>query len=298
MKFKFIEVHREIFSVRLMCKLLKVSSSGYYAWRQRTPSKRAQEDAEFEIEIGKIHADSHGIYGYRRIYQALLALDKKVSRRRVARLMRKLQRQGRQYRRYVVTTKPGKRLPDIPDHLKRRFTSDQPNKVWVADITYVRVGPGWLYLAVVLDLFSRRIVGWAMAPRLAQELTLRALKMALQTRRPLPGLIHHSDRGTQYTSHAYQLLLKAHQVQPSMGKVGSCFDNAAMESFFGSFKSEWLHFQRLETRQQAMTSSFYYIESFYNRKRLHSANGYLSPLAFEEASAISMQSDLITCPLN
>jgi len=147
MKFKFIEAHREMFSVRLMCKLLKVSSSGYYAWRQRTPSKRAQEDAEFEIEIGKIHDDSHGIYGYRRIYQALLALDKKVSRRRVARLMRKLKRQGRQYRRYVVTTKSGIRLPDIPDHLKWCFTSEQPNKVWVADITYVRVGQGWLYLA-------------------------------------------------------------------------------------------------------------------------------------------------------
>jgi transposase InsO family protein len=135
-----------------------------------------------------------------------------------------------------------------------------------------------------------------MAATLTQELTLRALRMALQTRQPLPGLIHHSDRGTQYTSFDYQLLLKAHQAQPSMGRVGSCFDNAPMESFFGTLKSEWLHFQRFETRQQAMTISFYFIETFYNRKRLHSANGYLSPLGFEQAAVISMQSDLFLCP--
>lgn len=298
MRFRFIEAHRETFSIRLMCKLFKVSPSGYYAWRQRPPSKRSREDAKLEKEIEKIHNNSHGTYGYRRIYQALLALDKKVSRRRVARLMRKLKRQGRQHRRYVVTTKPGKRLLEIPDRLERKFVAKQPNKVWVADITYVRTGQGWLYLAAILDLFSRRIVGWSMAPTLTKELALAALRMALRTRRPLPGLIHHSDHGTQYTSHAYQILLKAHHIQPSMGKVGSCFDNAAMESFFGTLKSEWLHFQRFETYQQGITSSFYYIESFYNRRRLHSANGYLSPLAFEEAAKISIQSDLINRPLN
>lgn len=277
-----------MFSIRLMCYVLQVSPSGYYAWRKRTPSKRAREDAALEKEIEKLHDDSHKTYGYRRIYRALLALGKKVSQRRVARLMRRLQRQGRQYRRYVITTKQGKRLPNVLDRLKRCFEADKPNQIWVSDITYVRTGQGWLYLAAVLDLFSRRIVGWAMASRLTQEITLRALRMALQRRRPLPGLIHHSDRGTQYTSFEYQLLLKAHQVQPSMGRVGSCFDNAAMESFFGTLKSEWVHFQRYETRQQAMTSNFYYIESFYNRKRLHSANGYLSPLAFEEAAEKSI----------
>jgi transposase InsO family protein len=267
-----------------MCRLMRVSPSGYYAWCKGGPSKRAGEDAELEQEIATIHDDSHQIYGYRRIYQALLAAGKRVSRRRVARLMRRLKRQGRQYRRYVVTTKPGKRLPHIPDLLERRFESDQPNQAWVADITYVRTGQGWLYLAVTLDLFSRRVVGWAMAPTLSQELPLTALRMALQTRRPLPGLIHHSDRGSQYTSHEYQLLLKAHQARPSLGHVGSCFDNAAMESFFGSLKSEWLYFQRFDTRQQAMTSIFYYIESFYNRQRRHSTIGYLSPLAFEQAA--------------
>jgi len=263
---------------------MQVSSSGYYAWCQRGLSKRAEEDAELEREIERIHDESHQIYGYRRVYQALLAAGRRVSQRRVARLMRRLKRQGRQYRRYVVTTKPGKRLPHVPDLLERRFEANQPNQAWVADITYIPTAEGWLYLAVVLDLFSRRIVGWAMAATLSQELTLRALRMALLTRRPLPGLIHHSDRGSEYTSHEYQLLLKAHQARPSLGRVGSCFDNAAMESFFGSLKSEWLYFHRFDTRQQATTSIFYYIESFYNRTRRHSTIGYLSPLAFEQAA--------------
>lgn len=297
MRFEFIEQYRHRFPIRTLCRLMRVSASGYYAWRKRPLSKRAQEDAELATEIIRIHDESHETYGYRRIYYALLALGKKVSRRRVARLMRRLERQGRQYRRYVVTTKPGKRLPDVPDRLDRHFTANRPNQFWVADITYVGTNQGWLYLAAVLDLFSRRIVGWAMAKTLGQDLALVALKMALQTRRPLPGLIHHSDRGSQYTSHAYQYLLKAYQVQPSLGKVGSCYDNAAMESFFGSLKSEWLHFYRFESRQQAMTSSFYYIESFYNRRRLHSAIGYLSPLAFEQAAARKAQSDLLLCPL-
>ena len=273
-----------------MCRLMGVTPSGYYAWRERGPSKRAGEDAEFAKEIIKIHDASHQIYGYRRVYEALVAADKRVSRRRVARLMRQLKRQGRQYRRYVVTTKPGKRLPHVPDLLKRQFTARLPNQAWVSDITYVRTGQGWLYLAAIVDLFSRRVVGWAMSPTLGQALTLTAMRMALHQRRPFPGLIHHSDRGGQYTSHDYQLLLQAHQVRPSFGQVGSCFDNAAMESFFGSLKSEWLYFQRLETRQEAVTSIFYYIESFYNRKRRHSAIGYLSPLAFELAAV--QQNDL------
>ena len=284
MRFQFIEGHQDRFCVRLMCRLMHVSPSGYYAWRKRGPSKRAVEDAKLEKEIVKVHEASHQIYGYRRIYKELREAGKKVSRRRVARLMRKLKRQGRQYRRYVVTTKPGKRLPEVPDLLQRQFTAAQPNKAWVSDITYVRTCQGWLYLAVILDLFSRRVVGWAMGPSLSQELALSALKMALHKRRPFPGFIHHSDRGSQYTSHDYQLLLKAHQARPSLGHVGSCYDNAAMESFFGSLKTEWLYFQRFETRQQAMTSIFYYIESFYNRKRRHSAIGYLSPLAFEQAA--------------
>lgn len=284
MRFQFIEDNREQFSIQRMCRVLKVSPSGYYAWRGRPPSRREREDAVLEKEIVQIHDASHQTYGYRRIYKALIAAGKRASRRRVARLMRRLKRQGRQYKRYVVTTKPAKKLPEIPDLLQRRFEAEAPDRVWLSDITYVRTAQGWLYLAVILDLFSRRVVGWSMAPSLSKQIALNALRMALKTRQPSPGLIHHSDRGSQYTSHDYQLLLKAHQAQPSLGRVGACFDNAPTESFFGSLKSEWLHFHHFATRQQAMTHTFYYIEQFYNRQRLHSALGYLTPLAFEQAA--------------
>ena len=284
MRFEFIERHRSNFQIKRMCHILKVSLSGYYAWRKRPPSTRTQEDARLWKEIEKVHDESHQIYGYRRVHQALIEAEINASRRRVARLMRQYGRRGKQFRRYTVTTKPGKRLPEIPDRLQRTFTADRPNQVWIADITYVRTGQGWLYLAVIIDLYSRRVVGWSMSKRLTEDLTLSALKMALIRRQPGPGLIHHSDRGSQYTSHAYQRLLKLYQVQPSLGRTGSCFDNAAMESYFGSLKSEWLYFHRFDTRQDAMTSIFYYTEIFYNRKRLHSAIGYRTPCAFEAAA--------------
>lgn len=270
-----------------MCRVLKVSPSGYYAWRGRPPSKRAQEDAALWLAIEKAHDASHRIYGYRRVHEALVKLAIKASRRRVARLMRQHNRRGRQFRRYVVTTKAGKQLPEVPDLVGRRFQAEQPNQVWVSDITYIRTAQGWLYLAVVLDLFARRVIGWSMRPSLSQALTSSALKMALIRRQPGAGFIHHSDRGSQYTSHEYQLLLKAFHAQPSFGRTGSCFDNAAMESFFGSLKSEWLHHQQFETRRQAIQSIFYYIEVFYNRQRLHSANGYRSPADLE--SSLSYQ---------
>ena len=283
MRFEFIEAHRTEFSVRLMCRVLKVSPSGYYAWRGRPPSKRAQEDAALWLEVEKVHDASHQIYGYRRVHEALVKLAIKASRRRVAKLMRQHNRRGRQFRRYVVTTKPGKRLPEVPDLVGRRFQAEQPNQVWVSDITYIRTAQGWLYLAVVLDLFARRIIGWSMQRSLSQTLTSSALKMALLRRQPGAGLIHHSDRGSQYTSGEYQRLLKSVHAQPSFGRTGSCFDNAAIESFFGSLKSEWLHPQRFDTRPQAMQSIFYYIEVFYNRQRLHSANGYRSPADLENS---------------
>ena len=281
MRFAFIRDHQGKFPIHLMCRVLKVSPSGYYAWRRRPPSARVQEDAWLWSHIGKIHDDSHRIYGYRRVYEELVKLAIKTSHRRVARLMKRHGRRGRQFRRYVVTTKPGKRLPDVPDLVQREFVAKRPNTVWVSDITYVRTTQGWLYLAVILDLFARRVVGWAMRPRLTQELTTSALNMAFLNRRPAAGLIHHSDRGSQYTAHHYQQLLRVYQARPSFGRTGSCFDNAAMESFFGSLKAEWLHHQRFATRQEAMSSIFYYIEVFYNRRRLHSANRYCSPAEFE-----------------
>lgn len=277
MRFAFVRAHQNQYPVRLLCRVLKVSPSGYYAWRRRPLAARTQEDAWLWPQIAAVHDESHGIYGYRRVHQALIALAIKASRRRVARLMRQHGRRGRQFRRYVVTTKPGKRLPEVPDLVQRDFVAAQPNTVWVSDITYVRTGQGWLYLAVVLDLYARRVVGWAMQPHLTQALTISALKMAFSHRRPAAGLIHHSDRGSQYTAHDYQRILSAYQARPSLGRTGSCFDNAAMESFFGSLKSEWLHHQRFETRQEATSSIFYYIEVFYNRRRLHSANSYRSP---------------------
>lgn len=280
-----------------MCKKLNVSPSGYYAWLNRPESKRAQEDAKLLVEIKRIYQESMETYGYRRIYQALRALELKASRRRIARLMRQHQLKGKQFRRYVVTTKPGKRLPDVPDRLERQFTAAGTNKVWVADITYVRTGEGWLYLAAIVDLYSRMVVGWAMGSRLTNELTLRALKMAFRKRQPGDGLTHHSDRGSQYTSDEYQKHLAAHKALPSFGKVANCYDNAAMESFFGTLKAEWLYFHRFDTRQQAMSSIFYFIEAFYNRRRLHSAIGYQSPLAFEQAAILKERSDLNTSPL-
>lgn len=264
-----------------MCQQLGVSSSGYYAWRIRPESKRAQADAELWSHIEKVHDESHGTYGYRRIREALLQLEIRASWRRIARLMRQHGRRGKQFRRYVITTKPGKRLSHVPDLVQRRFTAQRPNQVWVSDITYIRTKQGWLYLAVILDLYSRQIVGWAMLPNLTADLVVQALKMAFRYRQPSSGLIFHSDRGSQYTSDLFQRLLKIYRFRPSLGRTGSCFDNAAMESFFGTLKSEWLHHQRFETRQEARQSIFYFIEIFYNRQRLHSANNYLSPTQFE-----------------
>jgi putative transposase len=285
MRFQFIDDHCTEFEVQVMCRVLKVSRSGYYAWRSRSESTRAKEDAALWSEIEKVHDQSHGIYGYRRVREALIQLGIKASYRRVARLMRQHGCRGKQFRRYVTTTKPGQRLPEVPDLVQRQFEAEQPNQIWVSDITYVRTDQGWLYLAVILDLFARRVVGWAMLPTLSQALTLDALKMAFWRRQPPSGLIHHSDRGSQYTCHEYQQLLTAYRSQPSLGHVGSCFDNAAMESFFGTLKAEWLYFHRFETREQAMQSIFYYIEVFYNRQRLHSANGYYSPIQYEQLNA-------------
>lgn len=251
MRFQFIEKHRADFEIQLMCRVLRVSRSGYYAWRKQVESDQAKKDAQLWLEIEKVHQQAYGIYGYRRVREALMRLGFKVGHRRVARLMRQHHCRGRQFRRYVTTTKPGRRLPEVPDLMQRRFTADQPNQIWVNDITYIHTAQGWLYLAVVLDLFARRVVGWAVSSALSQELTHQALKMAFRQRRPTAHTIHHSDRGSQYTSHEYQNLLTIYRLQPSLGRVGSCFDNAAMESFFGTLKSEWLYFQQFQTREQA-----------------------------------------------
>ncbi len=269
-----------------------VSTSGYYAWRKRRPSQRAAENQALLATICQIHANSHGSYGYRRVFRALLALGYQVGQERVARLMRQHHLRGNRKRRRKATTRVTRLLPDIPNLLKRQFAADRPDAAWVADISYIRTSEGWLYLAVVIDLYARRVVGWATSSRLTQELAVSALQMALKRRRPPTGLIHHSDRGSQYTSYVYRWLLVQHGIRMSMSKTGSCFDNAVPESFFSTLKCEWLYQQRFATRQEAVTAIFYFIEVFYNRQRLHSTLNYVTPLAFENAYYQSKRSCL------
>jgi transposase InsO family protein len=282
MKFEFIEDHREEFPVSRMCGVLGVSRSGYYAWRGRSPSKREMANRELYKKIKSVYDESHGIYGSPRVYQELKRQGVACSENRVARLMRLHDLQARQTKTYKVTTKRNKADPVAPNVLQRNFEAKRTNEKWVADITYIRTEEGWLYLAVTLDLFSRRVVGWAMSDRMTGDLTMDALTMAVHRREIDPNLIHHSDQGSQYTNGDYQQMLKDWSIQVSMNGVGTWYDNAPMESFFGTLKSEWAHHHTYQTRQEARTDLFYYIEVFYNRRRLHSALGYVSPETYEQ----------------
>jgi putative transposase len=265
-----------------MCTVLDVSPSGYYAWRGRPPSKREMANQELTEEIQAAFQESGETYVSPRIYQVMRKLGLMCSQNRVARLMRLAGLQAKQTRRFRATTKRNKAHRAAPNLLNRDFSAQRPNQKWLADITYIPTREGWLYLAVILDLFSRRVVGWAMSERLATDLTLAALKMAIGQRRPGGGLIHHSDQGSQYTDRRYQDLLKAHKIQSSMNAAGTWYDNAPMESFFGTLKSEQVHHCLYQTRDEARSDVFHYIEGFYNRRRLHSSLGYLSPEAHEQ----------------
>ena len=285
MRFCFIEDHRTTFPVRTMCAVLEVSHSGYYAWRDRPDSARDVADRGLAAEIRRIHADNRAVYGSPRVHAALRAEGRRVGVNRVARLMRRHGIQGRHKRRAPRTTDSKHALPVAPNLLDRQFTATAPNQVWLADITYIPTGEGWLYLAVVLDLFARRVVGWAMSETMPQELTIAALHMAITSRRSGPGLVHHSDRGSQYAAHAYRRLLDKHGMLCSMSRKGDCWDNAPMESFFGSMKTELGDDIVFETRQDAKRTIFSFIETFYNRRRLHSAIGYRSPVEMEQIAA-------------
>jgi transposase InsO family protein len=263
-----------------MCKVLGVTLSGYYAWRQRPTSAREKANQELVERIREVHKESGGIYGSPRVYEELKD-QVACSENRVARLMRLHGIRGRQTRRYRSTTKRNRAHRVAPNLLQRDFSAEEPNEKWVADITYIWTGEGWLYLAAVVDLYSRRVVGWAMSHRMTEELTLSALRMAVSQRQPAAGLMHHSDQGSQYTSDAYQALLTSHGMVASMNGVGSWYDNAPMESFIGTLKTEWVHHRAYPTRDEARTDVFAYIEGFYNRRRRHSALDYLSPEAFE-----------------
>jgi putative transposase len=282
MRFQFIEDHRDEFPVRLMCKVLEVSTSGYYAWRGRPPSKREMANRGLTAKIKEEFENSGETYGSPRIYQVMRKLGLMCSQNRVARLMRAADLKAKQTRRYRSTTKRNKADRVAPNRLKRDFSATAPNRKWVTDITYIATQEGWLYLAAIMDLFSRRIVGWAMSKRMTSALTLRALDMAIRRCRPESGLIHHSDQGSQYTDSEYQAALAGHSIVASMNGVGTWYDNAPMESFFGTLKSELVHHRAYRSRAEASPDLFYYIEAWYNRRRLHSALGYESPATYEQ----------------
>jgi transposase InsO family protein len=259
---------------------MEVSPSGYYAWRTRPASARQRQNQDLAEQIEAVHTASRGTYGSRRVQAQLRAQGQPCSRNRVAHLMRSQGLQGRGRRRFRVTTDSRHSLPVAPNQLAQDFTTTAPDQVWVSDITYLRTDEGWLYLATVLDLYSRKVVGWSLQPTLEQSLPLAALEMALAQRRPGPGLVHHSDRGSQYASHAYQALLQRHRLRCSMSRKGNVWDNAPQESFFGTLKRE-LPKDRWPTRELCRREVFAYLEVFYNRQRLHSSLGYRSPVDFE-----------------
>lgn len=264
-----------------MCKVLGLSRSGYYAWRERPASAHAQADDALRERIRAIHAHSRGTYGAPRIHAALAAEGVSVSRKRVARLMQEEGLQGASRRRFVKTTRRGREHP-APDLVNRNFSAQGPDQLWVADITYIPTRTGFLYLAVVVDAFSRRVVGWAMRNHLYTELVLAALEEAIKRRQP-QQVIHHSDQGCQYTSIAFGLRCKEAGVRPSMGSVGDCYDNAMCESFFATLECELLERHTFQNQQQAQQEVFWFIEGWYNPHRLHSSLDYRSPAAFEEA---------------
>jgi putative transposase len=280
-RFAFIEAKKACFPVAPMCAILGVSRAGFYAWRSRPPAARTRDDRRLEVEIAAIHAESHQRYGSPRVHAELRERGQRTGRKRVARLMREQRLRARCKRRFRTTTDSRHDLPIARNVLARRFEAAEPNSTWVTDITYIWTLEGWLYLVVILDLFSRRVVGWSMSKRITRQLTLDALTMALSRRQPPRGLIHHSDRGSQYASGDYRKLLAANGIVCSMSRRGDCWDNAVAESFFSTLKMELVYESAWATRSQARAAIFEYLEVFYNGQRRHSSLGYLSPLAFE-----------------
>ncbi len=285
--FRLVEREKANYRVTRMCRVLGVSPSGYYAWCRRGPSRRVQRDAELLERIKLIHTKRRGIYGAPRIHAELRRKHQmRCSRKRVARLMREAGLVDVHRRRKRGSTRRDPRRPSYSDLVRRNFTPNTPDRLWVADITQHKTDEGWLYMAVVIDAYSRRVVGWSMAEHLRAELVVKALEMAVWNRQPSPGLIHHSDHGSQYTSLAFGQRLEQAGIVGSMGTIGDALDNAVAESFFASFQVELLDRQYWQTRQQLTTAIFDYVEVFFNRQRLHSTLGYLSPTEFEEAYAL------------
>jgi putative transposase len=283
MKYEFIYNHRHRFPVRIGCRALRVKQSGYYAWIHRPRSRRSRENEQLLKEIKLIHDKSRKTYGSPRIALKLHRKGISVSRQRVARIMRKHNLRAVTKRKFKVTTNSRHRYPLSPNLVNQNFTIDSPNKVWASDITYVRTREGWLYLTVIEDLFNREIVGWSMSSNLSvNRTTIPALIQAITRHNPGPGLIFHSDQGIQYASNSFRKLLSKNKIIQSMSGKGNCYDNAVVESFFNTLKTEHVYHEHYETRNQARQSIFEYIEIFYNRERLHSYLNYLSPEEFKK----------------
>ena len=282
MRYAWIRQHQSDYPVQVMCRVLDVGASGYYDWRDRSPSARTQRHQQIAQAAARSYFESHRIYGYRKVHQDLQAEGVPCGEDTVRQVLRENGLYSRIRRKFVRTTDSNHSAPIADNILNRDFSAERPNEKWVADITYIATAEGWLYLAAVMDLFSRRIVGWSMSEFIDAALATSALKMAVEQRGPDAGLLHHSDRGVQYASGDYQNILKEGQIVGSMSRKGNCWDNAVMENFFGSLKNEWVRDQVFATRQAAKESLFNYIEVFYNRQRRHAALGYLSPAAYEE----------------
>ena len=282
MRYAWIQEHDQDFPVAVMCNVLQVSTSGYYSRLGHKPSAQQQRREHIAQAAARFYFESERIYGYRKVYEDMLGANINCCRETVRRIMHEIGLFSRVKRKFVLMTDSDHDMAVAENLLSRDFTAASPNQKWVADITYIPTLQGWLYLAAVMDLYSRRIVGWATSEHIDSALVISAMKMALSQRKPEADLLHHSDRGSQYASDNFQDLLEDNGIVCSMSRKGNCWDNACMESFFGSLKTEWLGNKKYKTREEAKSNIFNYIEMFYNRKRRHAALGYLSPAAYEE----------------
>lgn len=287
MIYRFIRENTVVFRVETMCRIFKISRSGYYKWLPRSISHRRKQDKNIKTEIKNIYQSSRGTYGSPRIHRQLGVQGIYCGKKRVERLMKESKIRAIQKRKFKVTTDSNHKFPVAENLLNRNFKPSGPNLSWVSDITYIRTKEGWLYLAVIMDLYSRKVVGWAMSNHINRELVIEALKMAARQRRPPKGLILHSDQGKQYASHDYQGWIKHYKMVCSMSRKGNCLDNSVVESFFHTLKTELIYHRRYETRNQARKDIFEYIEVFYNRVRLHSAIGYTNPENYEKQRKVA-----------
>lgn len=284
MKYGFIERHAHEFTIKAMCSALNVSRSGYYEWRTRPECKRIAQARALLMEIRRVHAEARQAYGARKTWHELNAQGIACGKHRVARLRKEAGIEAQRKRRFRLTVENHGTAPAAPNLLQRDFAATEPDRVWVGDMTVIRTRVGYLYLAVLLDLYARRVVGWSMSDKPDQALILGALDMALEQRRPLPGLIHHTDQGPIYAARLYREKMRLHGILPSMSRKGNAYDNAVAESFFSNLKNEMVHHCDFASREVARAAIFDYIELFYNRKRRHQTLGYVSPMQFEQSA--------------